>query len=83
VNTLQLCKRHIRLENVRKRRTEVLSHNHCYNGKAISITYSECLFLDLGIVHAMRMSHIVICGRPGCKIFSALSHKRHDYLKSS
>ena len=48
--------------------------------KAISITYSECAFEARGIQHAMRMSHTVICGLPGSKIyFSKFSHKRHDF----
>jgi hypothetical protein len=30
--------------------------------KAVSSTYSEYVFLALGIHHAMRMPHIFICG---------------------
>ena len=28
------------------------------------ITYSECVFVALGVQHAIRMSRIVICGLP-------------------
>ena len=33
-------------------------------GKAIRITYSECVFVDLGMQHAMRLQLIFICGLP-------------------
>ena len=35
----------------------------------MSIIYSGGVFVALGIQHAMRMRHIVICGMPGCTIF--------------
>jgi len=34
--------------------------NHCCSGKAISMTYSESAFVELGIEHTMPMRHIVI-----------------------
>ena len=37
--------------------------------KAVSITYSECVFVALGFQHAMRMRHIVICDLLGCRTF--------------
>jgi hypothetical protein len=44
-------------------------------GKAISMTYGVCVcvyicvFVDLGIYHAMHLHHIVICGLPASTIF--------------
>ena len=46
------------------------SYNHYCRGKAISITYSECVSVALVIQHAMRIRHIVICGLPRSTIFS-------------
>jgi len=33
------------------------------------IAYSDCVFVDLGIQHAMCIRHIVICGLPVYSIF--------------
>ena len=37
--------------------------------KAISVMYSECVLRALGIQHAMRVRHIVICGLSVSAIF--------------
>ena len=52
------------------------SCNHCYYGKAISITYSDCVFAALGIHHAMRMRHIVVCGLLSCTIHAIIFEKK-------
>jgi len=51
-----------------ERNTETRLCNHCCSGKAINITYSECVFVDLDIQHAMHMC-TVISGLPGSTIF--------------
>jgi hypothetical protein len=58
---------------------EARSCSHCCSGKAISVKYSERVFVALDIQHEKRMRHIVICGRPAVQHFSTLSNKRHDF----
>ena len=41
------------------RNNEARLCNHCYSGRAISITYSERVFVALRNQHAMHISHTV------------------------
>ena len=46
--------------NVVQRNVEPPSCNDCCNGKAISIKYSECVFVALCIKHTMRERRIIL-----------------------
>jgi hypothetical protein len=48
---------------------EARSVNHCCNGKAISITYSDYVSVALDVQHAMIMRHIANCGLSSSTIF--------------
>ena len=52
-----------------KRKNEMRSRKNFCLGKAVRITYSECVSVSLVIHHAMRMSPIVICGLSGSTFF--------------
>jgi hypothetical protein len=66
-----------------ERNTEERSYIHCCNGKAIRITYSECVFVALSIQYALSMRGIVVFGlSDSTLIFFTLSHKRHDFQQT-
>jgi hypothetical protein len=56
-----------------QRNTEVHSSNNVYSRKAINITYSEIVFVGLGIQHAMHILYIAICGLPDFTFFHIIS----------
>ena len=53
----------------------------CFRGKAVSITYSECVPVALVIQDAMRMRRIILSSAAclGPQYFSSLSYERHDF----
>jgi hypothetical protein len=63
-----------------QRNNELRSRNRCCRGKAISITYSECVSVPSVVQHAKRMRLIILSAieYPGLSYFSKLSHERHD-----
>ena len=70
--SLKLTSKCMYRRNIGKR-----SHNHCCRAKAISITYSECVSVALGIQHAMHIHRIILSyvASPAVQYFPTLSHK--------
>ena len=68
-----------------KRNIEAPSCNHFCSGKAINITYSECVSVALVIQYKMRMRRIILSS-VACQSVpysSKLSHKLHDFRKKA
>jgi hypothetical protein len=61
------------------------SRNHSCHGKAISITYSERVYVALVIQNAKHTLHITRTLSHAVRLtlpcFATLSHKRHDFRK--
>jgi hypothetical protein len=64
-----------------KRNIQAHTWNQCCRGKAISITYSECVSVALVIQHAKRMRRIILSPVACLAVpyFSKLSHKQQDF----
>jgi len=64
------------------RNMEALSCNHCCSGKAMGITYFECVFVTLVTLREMRMRHFLFWSPARLYvIFLKFSHKQHDFFK--
>jgi hypothetical protein len=58
------------------RNIEVRSCEVYCSGKAVSVTNTECVFVELGTAHSMRLRHFVFCLLPHYVINSAFSRKK-------
>ena len=64
-----------------KRRIETRSRNYRHSGKAVSIAYSELMFVVLVKQHTKSMRCITLSAAACLDVlyFSTLSHKQHDF----
>jgi hypothetical protein len=65
------------------RNIEARLFSHCCRGKAISITYSGCVFVVLNIQHAQHTTLIILSSVACLAIqhFFTLFHKRYDFRR--
>jgi hypothetical protein len=59
---------------------ELPSLNYSCGGIAISVTYSECVYVALVMQHATRMRRIILSSAAS-PYFSTLSKKRYNFKK--
>jgi len=60
--------------------SEARSRDHCCHGKAVSIKCFECLFVALGVKHAMHMRRIILsCVACPALLYFSTYHKRHVF----
>jgi hypothetical protein len=64
-----------------QRNTEERLRNSCCRGKAISVTYSECVSVALLIQHAKSILHIILSSVADMTVKYAITlyHKQHDF----